>query len=167
MVLNDVIQRAVAPALAILPHQMDTPEARVMLLSIGLQESRFTDRQQKGGGPARSFWQFEQGTPASKGGVWGLYLHSASAYWLSHLCASQGVSFDPASIYKALATNDVLGAGCARLLLFTDPRKLPSVSDVQGSWQTYARVWNPGKPKPDTWPALHAQAAAAIITEQI
>ncbi|EIF30984.1 hypothetical protein BCh11DRAFT_06496 [Burkholderia sp. Ch1-1] len=164
MTLSDVISTAIAPALALLPAQMDTPQARVMLLSIGLQESRFTARQQDGG-PAHSFWQFEEGTAASKGGVWGLYLHSASAYWLSGLCDSQGVSFDPASIYNAIVQNDVLAAGCARLMLFTDPRKLPAVDDVQGSWQTYVRVWNPGKPKPDTWPALHAQAVAAVVTE--
>lgn len=164
MTLADVISKAVAPALSLLPHQMDTPEARVMLLSIGLQESRFTVRQQVVG-PARGYWQFEQGTAASKGGVWGLYLHSASSYWLSGLCDEQGVSFDPVSIYNALDQDDILAAGCARLMLFTDPRRLPAVDDVQGSWQTYVRVWNPGKPKPDTWPALHAQAVAAIVPE--
>lgn len=164
MTLSDVISTAIAPALALLPAQMDTPEARVMLLSIGLQESRFTARQQVGG-PAHGLWQFEQGTPASKGGIWGVYLHSASSYWLSGLCDERSVSFDPVSIYNAVVTDDVLAAGVARLMLFTDPRKLPAVNDVQGSWQTYARVWNPGKPKPDTWPALHAQAVAAVVTE--
>ena len=34
--------------------------ADVLLLAIGLQESRFEHRQQIGG-PARSFWQFERG----------------------------------------------------------------------------------------------------------
>jgi hypothetical protein len=164
MILSDVISTAIAPALALLPAQMDTPEARVMLLSIGLQESRFTTRQQVGG-PARGFWQCEQGTQASRGGVWGFYLHPASRYWLSSLCAARGVAFDPVSIYGALDDDDVLAAGVARLGLFTDPQKLPSTGDVPGSWALYLRVWRPGKPKPDTWPALHAQAVAAVIME--
>jgi hypothetical protein len=165
MNLNDVIRTAIAPALAILPYQMDTGEARVMMLSIGLQESRFTMRQQMGGGPARGFWQCEQGTQASRGGVWGFYLHPASRYWLSVLCKARGVAFDPVSIYSALDKDDVLAAGVARLGLFTDPKRLPEIDDSVGSWNLYQRVWRPGKPKPDAWPALHAQAVAAVTGE--
>lgn len=163
MLLSDVIHSAIAPALAILPSQMDTPQARVMLLTIGLQESRFTYRQQIGG-PARGFWQCEQGTEKTRGGIWGFYLHTASRYWLSTLCAARGIAFDPVAIYSALDCDDVLAAGVARLGLFTDPLALPAVSDVSGSWALYQRVWRPGKPKPDTWPAMHAQAVAALGT---
>ncbi|SAK71346.1 hypothetical protein AWB80_03809 [Caballeronia pedi] len=166
MNLNDVIRTAIAPALAILPYQMDTGEARVMLLSIGLQESRFTWRQQMGGGPARGFWQCEQGTQASRGGVWGFYLHPSSRYWMSVLCKARGVSFDAASIYSALDRDDVLAAGVARLGLFTDPKSLPAIDDITGSWNLYQRVWRPGKPKPDSWPVLHAQAVAAVTGEK-
>lgn len=166
MTLNDVIRTAVAPALAILPAQMDTPEARVMLLSIGLQESRFTWRQQMGGGPARGFWQCEQGTPKSRGGVWGFYLHPASRYWLSVLCKARGVQFDAVSIYNELDKDDVLAAGVARLGIFTDPKRLPAIDDTAESWALYKRVWKPGKPKPDTWPDMHAQAASAVVTEE-
>jgi len=165
MTLNDVIRTATAPALAILPAQMDTPEARVMLLSIGQQESRFAARQQMGGGPARGFWQCEQGTLKSKGGIWGFYLHPASRYWLSVLCKVRGVSFDATSIYNTLDKDDVLAAGVARLGLFTDPKALPATNDVIGSWNLYQRVWRPGKPRPDTWPDYHANAVAAIQTE--
>jgi len=164
MTLSDVLNTAITPALGLLPPQMDTPEARVMLLSIGLQESRFTTRQQIGG-PARGFWQCEQGTRKSRGGVWGFYLHPASRYWLSGLCAARGVAFDPVSIYGALDSDDVLAAGLARLALFTDPKKLPSTDDVIGSWNLYQRVWKPGRPRPDTWPDLHAQAVSAVIVE--
>ena len=45
------------PAAKLLPG-MDSAKARVMLLAIGLQESRFEHRRQIGG-PARGFWQFE------------------------------------------------------------------------------------------------------------
>jgi hypothetical protein len=166
MTLNNVITSAIAPALAILPHQMDSPEARVMLLSIGLQESRFQFRQQMNGGPARGFWQCEQGTRQTRGGIWGFYLHPASRYWLSVLCAARGVAFDPVAIYNTIASDDVLAAGVARLGLFTDPKKLPDTDDVIGSWNLYQRVWRPGKPRSDTWPDLHAQAVAAVVTEE-
>src|SRR5687768_17022204 len=106
---------------------MDSPEARVMLLAIGLQESRFMYRFQKLAGrpyekgPARSYWQFERGSHLSGGGVWGVVLHDASRFWLSHLCAKRNVPFDAAAIWGAIETDDVLAAGLARLLLFTDP----------------------------------------------
>ncbi|WP_175796323.1 hypothetical protein [Burkholderia anthina] len=161
MTLDQIIGSAVAPALKILPAAMDTPQARVMLLSIGLQESRFTYRQQLGG-PARGFWQFEQGTAQSRGGVWGVYLHEASRYWLSMLCGVRGVAFSPASIYSALATDDVLAAGVARLSLFADPKVLPAVNDADGGWALYARVWRPGKPHPETWPGYHQQAVREV-----
>lgn len=48
------------PALKLLPS-MDSVRARMMLLAIGLQESRFEHRRQLGNGPARGFWQFESG----------------------------------------------------------------------------------------------------------
>ena len=165
MNLNDVLQRAIAPGLALLPSQMDTPEARVMLLSIGLQESRFATRLQIGG-PARGFWQCEEGTQASRGGIYGFYLHPASRYWLSSLCKARGVAFDPRAIYTAIATDDVLAAGVARLGLFTDPKALPTLSDAAGSWALYQRVWRPGRPHAETWPTLHVQAVAAVVTAE-
>ena len=66
MNLVEVLRTNVLPGMALLPDRMDTPEARVMMLAIGLQESRFVHRRQIKG-PARGFWQFEQG-----GGVIGV-----------------------------------------------------------------------------------------------
>ena len=65
MTLNEIRERAIAPALRLLPARMNSPEAEVMLLAIGLQESRFEHRRQLVGspprptGPAKSFWQAE------------------------------------------------------------------------------------------------------------
>jgi hypothetical protein len=162
MTLSEILSRAIAPALALLPPRMDTPEARVMLLSIGLQESRFLYRRQGGGGPARGFWQFEQGTQKSRGGVWGVYLHLASSPLLMSLCTARSIAFTPQAIYKAVETDDVLAAGVARLMLFTDPKSLPAVTDTEGGWATYLRIWRPGKPHPETWPPFHLQAQQAV-----
>ncbi|WP_026382774.1 hypothetical protein [Achromobacter xylosoxidans] len=161
MTLNSIVSDAINPALALLPAGMDTPAARVMLLAIGLQESRFVHRRQIGG-PARGFWQFEKGTRASRGGVWGVYLHQASKDRLAALCKARSVSCDPDAIYAALEYDDVLAAGVARLLLWTDPKALPPVGDATASWALYLRTWRPGKPHPHTWPDLYRQAAAQV-----
>lgn len=161
MELRDVIRQAIAPALSILPSAMDSPQARVMLLTIGMQESRFEHRRQMAGGPARGFWQFEEGTRQTRGGVYGVYLHDASRFWLDRLCASRGVQFLPDSIYRALETDDVLAAGVARLMLFTDPKRLPATDDADGAWGLYLRTWNPGQPRPEKWPANHRLARGA------
>ena len=49
MELSDVRRTAIEPALLLLPARMESPQAVVMLLAIGLQESRFTHRRQIGG----------------------------------------------------------------------------------------------------------------------
>lgn len=157
MTLADIIKTAVTPALAILPLAMDSPKARVMLLVTGLQESRFQYRRQMGNGPARGFWQFERG-----GGVKGVFTHHASTGHLHNLCKARGVPFDIPTIWAALETDDVLAAGVARLLYYTDPKPLPDVDDAEGSWALYMRTWRPGKPHPETWPTYHQQAREAL-----
>ncbi|AMG36099.1 hypothetical protein [Achromobacter xylosoxidans] len=161
MDLAVIVERAINPALALLPARMDTPAARVMLLAIGLQESRFEHRRQIGG-PARGFWQFEKGSRASRGGVWGVYLHPASKGHLAVLCKARSVACDPDAIYAALEYDDVLATGVARLLLWTDPKVLPPVDDASAGWELYLRTWRPGKPHPQAWPDLYRQALAAV-----
>ena len=161
MELKMIISSAIAPALSLLPGRMDTPAAHVMLLAIGLQESRFVHRRQIGG-PARGFWQFEKGSRASRGGVWGVYLHPSSKDHLAALCKARSVACDPDAIYAALEYDDVLAAGVARLLLWTDPKALPPVGDADAGLALYLRTWRPGRPHPQTWPDLYRQAAAEV-----
>ncbi|KCB24899.1 hypothetical protein [Bordetella hinzii] len=161
MTLHEIIRLGIDPAMELLPARMHTVAARVMLLASGLQESRFQHRRQIGG-PARGFWQFEKGTRASRGGVWGVFLHPASKDHLAALSRARSVACDPDAIYAALEYDDVLAAGVARLLLWTDPKALPAVGDVEAAWALYLRTWRPGKPHPKTWPALYAQAMAAV-----
>lgn len=156
--LANIVETAIAPALALLGAPLDSTAARLMLLAIGLQESRFEFRRQLGDGPARGFWQFERGTAASRGGVWGVYLHSASRGPLYRLCAARGGPFEPAAIWTRLETDDVLAAGLARLMLWTSPKALPALDDAEGAWDYYVSTWRPGKPHRHTWDAFHAQA---------
>lgn len=150
-------------ALALLPTQMDSPEARVMLHAIGWQESRFTHRFQVVAGepgekgPARGFWQFERG-----GGCAGVLRHRASRYWMHHLCTVRGCQPSPDALWRQIERDDVLAAGAARLLLFTDPKRLPALGDEAGAWGLYERVWRPGKPHRDTWAQAYRQALETL-----
>lgn len=166
MNFDEVTRLAIQPAMDLLPKVMDSARARVMLLAIGMQESRFLYRRQMGNGPARGFWQFERGTQASKGGMWGVYLHKQSKDHLKALCAARKVEFAPDAIWRALEQDDVLAAGVARLLLWTDAQPLPSVDDMEGAWTLYAdRAWRPGKPHKKTWPEFHALARKFVTGE--
>ncbi|MFY4004882.1 hypothetical protein [Achromobacter denitrificans] len=164
MDLKIALDTAITPALALLPAKMDTPEARIMLLAIGLQESRFEHRRQLVGspprpvGPAKSFWQAEQGG----GMVHGVRLHAATSATAARLYQARGVSPRDAAIWDAIEHDDVLAAGLARLLLWSDPGRLPPVGDEQGAWAQYLRTWRPGKPHPETWPDLYRQSVSEV-----
>lgn len=156
MELAEVHRTAVTPALKLL-GMPEEPRALVMMFATGLQESRFTARRQHGNGPARGFWQFER-----MGGVNGVLKHPASKALAAHLCLSQGVAPQPLDTWASLENNDVLAAGFARLLLYTDPRPLPALGNEAAAWDYYLNNWRPGQPHPQTWPRLYAQALAYV-----
>lgn len=158
MTLTEIRKQAIEPAFALLPAQMNSPEALVMLLAIGSQESRFRHRRQVGG-PARGFWQFERG-----GGVAGVLSHPSSREHARRICISRGIEPVAQAVYEWLERDDVLAAAFARLLLWTDPQPLPAVNDADGSWQLYLRTWRPGKPHRHTWDALHEAAMEEVCT---
>lgn len=151
----DIIGTIIAPAAKLLPS-MDSPKARMMLLAIGFQESRFEHRRQVGG-PARGFWQFEQG-----GGVKGVLLHKSSAYDATKICYARGVGSSVKDVYERLENDDILACCFARLLLLTDPTPLPLIGDLDGSWAYYLRNWRPGKPHRDTWDDMYARAEGVL-----
>ncbi len=158
MDLQQVRREIIRPAFALLPERMANLEAEVMLLAIGLQESRFLHRRQIKG-PARSFWQAEQGG----GMVHGVLLHPLTRQPAFAVCDARGVPPVDANVYKAIEHDDVLAAALARLLLWTDPARLPSVGEAAKSWELYLRTWRPGKPHRHTWDALYAQALEGVV----
>lgn len=153
---REALHLAIVPGLELLPVGLDTPEARVMMLTIGMQESRFEHRQQIGG-PAHGFWQFEKG-----GGVKGVLMHPSSRLLIDSICKRLNIKQE--CCYDAIIYNDALAAVFARLLLFTSPKKLPSLtSDPDESWGEYLSIWRPGKPHRETWDAylMHSRAQVA------
>ena len=159
MDLRSVRRSIIEPALSLLPAKMESPQAVVMLLAIGLQESRFEYRRQMGNGPAKSFWQAEQGG----GMVTGLLRYRVEAIrdLVTWLCAGRGVVPAAPDVWNAIEHDDVLAAGLARLLLYTDPARLPALGDEAGAWDLYLRTWRPGKPRPKEWPENYAAALEA------
>lgn len=140
MTLSEIRERAIAPALALLPARMSSDQAEVILLAIGLQESQFVHRRQLGGGPARSFWQGERGG----GMVQGVRTHEATDQYAALLYAARGVEPNNEAIWKAIEHDDVLAAGLARLLLWSDPLPLPETHEVDEAFDLYLRTWRPG-----------------------
>jgi hypothetical protein len=157
MTLTEVRRLAIEPALLLLPARMESVEATVQLLAVGLQESRFEHRRQIGG-PARSFWQAEKGG----GMVHGVLRHPATKKHALAVCDARGVRPADEAVYVAIEHDDVLAAALARLLLFTDPYPLPKLGDAAGAWGYYLRTWRPGNPHPHTWDALYTKAIEAM-----
>lgn len=160
-----IAHKALNDAIAILGDKYGSTEAKLEVLAIGGQESKYLVRRQvvkKNGklvleGPATSFWQFEQG-----GGVAGVLRHESSAVLARRLCAVRGITPLAADVWSALEHDDVLGAGFARLLLLTDSGRLPKIGDAEAGWATYVKNWRPGKPHKDAWPASYAAALKEV-----
>ncbi|MEO8481079.1 MAG: hypothetical protein ABI634_02645 [Acidobacteriota bacterium] len=135
-------------ALALLPPEMTSPAAVAMLIAIGWQESRFEKRLQMGGGPARGYWQFELGGVSAAMGP------RANAAALNAAAAKLGYTTPLTRnfCYTAIAYQDVLACVCARLLLWNVPAPLPTREQPNEGWSQYIAAWNPGRPKPATWP---------------
>lgn len=152
--LKKVTEQYINPALEILPKKMDSPAARIMLLAIGLQESRLIHTHQIGG-PAHGYWQFEK-----RGGAKGVMSHSSSRNSAQTLCVRRGVPFELNAVFDSLEKDQVLAAGFARLLLWTDPRALPT--NAQDGWDYYIRNWRPGKPHRRTWDDFYQRATEFV-----
>lgn len=146
-----------------------TKEAKRQTLAMGGQESRLVYRDQITNGPnvigpATGLWQFEK-----MGGTLGVIRHNATKHIAATLCREAGLPFtqtkdgpEPSAdaAWRRFVEDDMLACAFARLLLYTDPRPVPS-TQTEG-WACYLRTWRPGKPHPATWPAQWEEAEAAL-----
>lgn len=156
--LYHVHKYVIPTALSLLPNQMATPQARAMLLAIGLQESEFAARTQDNNGPAHGYWQFE-----SAGGVRGVL--QTSSHYLTSVCRTLNYEQTESQCYKAIVHNDVLACIFARLLLWTVPGRLPQSHEPDLGWKQYIKGWRPGKPRPIDWPKYFAEAWRTVLEE--
>ena len=125
-------------------------DAQRMLLAIMKQESNLEHRFQVldyktlKAGAARGWGQHEQGNISL------LMKHSVAEPMLRQLTQAASVQWDAAAIWRAMEGHDNLSVGISRILLWTDPGKLPT--DENAAWDCYAeRVWKPGKPNREKW----------------
>jgi hypothetical protein len=156
-VLQQIQTRVLDPMFnQLLPH-FDSPEARVMLLAIGLQESKFLTRRQYSDGPARGYWQAERG-----GSVLGVLTSSATRDYASSVCSLRNVAPYADAVWRKLEFDDLLAAAFARLTLWADPQSLPGLGRGGEAWDCYIRAWRPGRPHKITWNGCYAQALEAV-----
>lgn len=152
----------VPAAMRFFPAHYNTPEARALILAIGLQESDFKHRQQLIGGlsdwwksitgPATGYMQFELI------GVTEVIRNPATAQRARTVCEMFGYPVDPAVIHKALVHNDLLAAVWSRLALWRVREPLPKKGHPAEGWRQYIQIWAPGKPKQTKWHACWAEA---------
>lgn len=157
MTLQEAMHFVIVPGLKHLPGTMDSPEARAMLMAIGMQESYFHHRRQKPHGPARGWWQFE---PIA---VEEVLTHHRSR---RHARAIVRVLHYPAKtevIHPVLEHNDPLAAVFARLLLWTVPQRLPRENEPELAWKQYLEdSWRPGKPRHRKWARNYREAWSVV-----
>jgi hypothetical protein len=144
------------PAIAVVRPLIGVPnndQSRLLLLVTAGQEGDWRYRRQMGG-PARSFWQCEQGGAVAD-------VMARCPTQLRNLCTYLAIDYDKNTIFEAMAWNDTLAVGIARLEYWLDPKPLPAIGDVDGSWDYYLKNWRPGAPRPKDWPSYYAAAMAA------
>jgi hypothetical protein len=151
---TDCMAQIIVPALAKMDAGMDSPQARVQLLAIALQESSLRTRTQDANGPARGLWEFE------RGGVLAVLNNPASMQRAIELCRAFAVAPIPSDVYYTLPHDDLFACGMARLMLWCDPHPLPALGDADDAWVCYQKNWGPGKPRPQDWSANYAAALA-------
>jgi hypothetical protein len=164
---REILTGPMSEARRLLPTLNWDENVCTLMLAIGLQESKLVFRRQMGNGPARGIFQFEKGNASSRGGVTGVMMHNATTGLLKHVADERGIPWSADAIWAALETDDVLACAVARLMLWTDPKKIPVRCDADGGWDAYLRIWRPGKPHPEFWGANHATAESAVIAQEM
>jgi hypothetical protein len=136
-------------------------DSHVLIHAICGQESNWTERLQKPVPYAHGFAQFER-----MGGVKGVLQHPATKAIAKRLCDNYNIPATPTGVWVTigLPEGDNLAIAFARLLLFTDPRPLPAVGDVEASREYYERNWQPGKKDAERWRRVYPQSLKAVTT---
>lgn len=138
-----VFHTIMRPCLQLVP--MDW-RAMWLLAAVGWQESGFRDRVQIGGGPARGFWQFERVAVEDV-----CVRHNKDVERVMRMLEFRAGDDVVGRLYEVIGWHDVMACCLARLFLLGDPFGLPRVGNREVGWETYVRVWKPGKPRKETW----------------
>jgi hypothetical protein len=152
------IDVGIMPALSLLPAKMSSPEAIAQLVAIGMQESGLMHRKQING-PANGLLQFELG-----GGIAGVLRHQETRDDIRKVLKALCYGDTPMTSYNAIEHNDVLACAYGRLLLWTEPKKLPTARQPDEGWRQYLNTWRPGRPHPSTW-RIYYDLAWSVVAD--
>lgn len=153
---KDVLGQIIVPAFSNLPSEMDSPEARLLVLATGAQETQYLTRQQDDG-PARGLFQMQIND------IRDLMNNQMSGNHVWTLCGVLGVTYGSNAMFDALLTDDLFAAAMCRLNYWCIPRPLPAIGDVVGCYAYYELAQRPGKPSYSRWKqTAYPQALAAI-----
>lgn len=157
-------------AYSLLPPALESRAATVLVLAIAIQRTGLSDRRQRGGGPARSFWLFDRGETlriGATGGLAAVLAHPSSGPMLLKVLAA--LQYPVAPIQEVLRVlmlatehNDVLAAACALAALQTLTVPLAVAGDAAGAYRNYAEVWQPGRMLSTDWEANYDAALTAV-----
>lgn len=141
------------------PSTEATDALCLLLFAIAGQESAWTERLQSRGSVlagGRGYWQFE------KTAIRTILNAPASALRADRVLVAQEIYSGEDFVYEAIAWNDNLAVGFARLLLWLDPAPLPPVGEEDTSWSYYVRNWRPGRPSRSRWHEIYAESCETI-----
>ena len=136
--------RPVLSGLAEYDERLHSRAAEQLLLGTAIAESRLGAFVQKGGGPARSFFQIEASgdyaNPRTFEDIYERYLRNRPGL----LVAVQGWLFPNMPAFKQLPGNQHFGCAIARTKFWMIPHPLPEADDIEGLGTYYKRWFNTG-----------------------
>ncbi len=145
----------VIPGLSLLPSEMTSPEARVLLVAIAMQETGLVTRSEVGGS-AFGFYQFMEI------GVDGVFSHAETGHLAADVAKVLQIPVDE-NFYEAVRWNDHMGTVLARLNLWPDPAPLPAIGQQAEAMDYYGRIWRPKVVAVRRWPAAYNAAIACVM----
>lgn len=125
----------VAPALALLPANLNTLARRQIVLGTGYKESGYIHTRQMGGGPALGFWQME---PRTHDDIWDNFL----AYRPDLKAAAEKAAGQPSPTAELLVTNPVYAALMCAIQYYRSPLILPRAFDAFGQACMWKKAYN-------------------------
>lgn len=131
---QDFLVSIIRPSLAII--ELDGPQAEQLLLGTAIQESGVTDVFQRGGGPARGYFQMET---ATHNDIWTNYLR------YKVLLSMRVRKLIPTGVQPS---SDLLipvpqyAVAMARILYDREPEALPAFGDIQSQAEYYKKYYN-------------------------
>jgi hypothetical protein len=142
----------------LLPH-FDSPEARVMLLAIGLQESRSSPR----GASTVMVLRAASGSSSAVAVVVGVLTSAASRdYARRRLLKLRNVAPSADSVWRRLEFDDLLAAAICPPDALGQPASMPALGRGGEAWDYYKATWRPGRPRVRTWNGYYAQALEQV-----